>query len=255
MKRLLNTLALLLIAVFSLSAQNSSPQSGINPVINDILNSYKPWKSVEFEGKIKNDRLPVTPTIKMYMVNGSLIQISIRAIFVGEVARIDITPSEILIVNKLKKTYCQESPENLLELYPGLINDLQSLFLARITVLGQGELSLDNYSVMTVSSAGNDEWLVIPDQEEQGKLKYGYLVGSNSRTKALIAEIGDLVSCQIDYSYPGKGMQMNTIIESRNKSETIVFDFNSVKWGGSKMADPKLDNYKRLDPKDFVRSF
>lgn len=255
MKKIVSILALIVAAILPLRAQNVYPQSAVNPVLTDILNSYTPWKSAEFEGKIKYDRLPVSPTIKMYMVNDKLIQISIRAVFVGEVARIDISPSEVLVVNKLKKTYCRESAAQLFELYPSLLSDMQSLFLARIAVPGHGELDHENFAVMNVTDAGNGDWLVIPSEEATGKFKYGYLVGANSRTKAFLAEIGERFSAQIEYSYPGKGMQMDVTLESSKKTDKITFEFNSVKWGGKQMDVPNLSNYRQLDIESFVKSF
>lgn len=254
MKRLLSLLLILLATVSASRAQNDMPGS-LNPVIADIIRSYSPWISAEFEGKVQADALPINPTIKMYMACDSLIQMSVRAPLIGEVARIDLSSSRILVVNRMKNTYCLESTDKLTDLYPGFISDLQSLFLARIVILGQGELGSSNCETVEVTQANDSEWLVLPQDETPGNFKYGYLVGSNSRTKALVAELGNHGSAQIEYTYPGKGMQMVIGFETKGKPQKLTLTFNSVKWGGSPMADPKLDKYKRLDPQSFIKSF
>lgn len=66
-----------LLSVAGLRAQD------FTPILNNIINSYTPWTSAEFSGKVKTDKLPVSPTIKMYMVRDSLIQISARCALVG----------------------------------------------------------------------------------------------------------------------------------------------------------------------------
>ena len=76
-----------------------------NAVINDIIDSYMPWQSAEFSGKLKTDKLPVSPNVKIYMVRDSLLQISVRAPLLGEVGRLNLTHDEVLVVNKMKKIY------------------------------------------------------------------------------------------------------------------------------------------------------
>lgn len=253
MKKIKLVFSLLLISAALTFAQTPAPS--INPLIADIINSYAPWTSAEFNGKIKNDRLPLSPTIKMYMQRDSLIQISLRAPLVGEVARVDVSNSEILIVNKLKRTFCRESADKIKELYPGLIGDLQSLFLARVVVLGSGELGFENFEAVEISDSGEGEWLLVPTVEIDSALKYGYLVGANGRNSALVASIKDTATFQILYSFPDRGERMQCEVEHGNKKFEVVFDFSSVKWGGTKMAAPNLDKYQQLDPSEFMKSF
>lgn len=240
---------------FGVSAQTASTIGDINPALDDIIRSYLPWQSAEFNGKLKMDGLPISPTIKMYMEKDSLIQISVRASILGEVARIDLTRGNILVVNKMKRTYLSESTDNLMQAYPGLISDLQSLFLARVTVLGEGQLDYTNYNVVELQDTDKDLWKVIPATDGLSDLGYWYLVNKSSRTQSLNIELPGTLAAEIDYAYANRGMRMDFNIDTDGKKIELGLDFSSVKWGGSRMAPANLNNYTRQDIKTFVKSF
>lgn len=238
------------------TAQLNQNEPLMNPVISEIVTSYQPWHSVEFNGKLKYDILPVSPTLKIFMVSDSLLQISARVPLLGEVGRVSLSKTEITLVNKLKRNYCQEPAQNLLELYPELLSDLQGLLLARIVILGAGQLSSNNPENISVENDGEGGWMLIPPTSNDGlvSLNYGYLVGPSYRTMAFLANIPEKGSLQILYSYANRGMKMNIGLD-RVKSQTdIELDFNSVKWGGTEMAPLKLNNYNRVGIKDFIKS-
>lgn len=252
MKKKISLLLAFIFCVGHLFAQDYAASEVESPVIRDIINSYAPWTSVEFNGKIKNDLLPISPTVKMYMENGTLIQVSLRAPILGEIGRLEFTPDNILVVNKMKNTYLWESTANLMEMYPGIINDIQSIFLARVTVFGTGQLSDENSNVVEVQQDGNGNWILIPASEGLGGLKYGYLVGPTGRTQALDAIIKGFFDMEILYTYPKNTMKMDVNFNAKNKNVSVEFDFSSVKWGGSKMGDVKLDKYTRMGLKEFI---
>lgn len=234
---------------FKAGAQN------FDPVVNDIIESYLPWHSAEFNGKIKLEKLPVSPTVKMYMVRDSLLQVSVRVPLLGEVARIHLSTEELLMVNKMNKTYCQEDPDELFKVYPSLLADIQSIFLARVVILGQGELSGDNLSVVKVDEDGEGNWLLLP-QTDPGAIpfNYGYVVGANSRTRALVGTVPGKGSLEIKYDYRDRGEQMDITLDRNGKSPVgAKLDFSSVKWGGTEMSEPKLTSLSRSGIKDFLK--
>lgn len=224
------------------------------PVLNDIINSYSPWKSAEFSGKVKADALPVSVTVKMFMVNDSLLQVSARVPLMGEVGRLTLTKDRLLVVNKMKKTYCEESPDHFFELYPSFLADLQGLFLGRIVILGDGELDADNVEVVDVQSDGAGSWLVIPQTDsKEVPFTYGYLVGANSRTKALVGAMSGKGTVEVQYSYRDRGEQMDVTIEGKKK-RNVRIEFSSVKWGGTELSPLRTDNYQRMSLKEFLAS-
>ena len=255
MKRITALIAILIMGLASAMAQNAAQLAGNNPVITDIINSYSPWQSVTYDGKLKMAGLPVTPTLKMYFEKDSLIQVSIRVPLLGEIGRMDMTRDEITVVNRMKKTYCRESTSQLLSIYQNVISDIQSIFLARVTLLGQGELSPDNFMSVAVQDDGNGGWLLLPDTDGILDFNYGYLIGQNSRTQALVASYKETLMLQIEYGYANKGEQMEIEVDHKGKKFNVAFDFSSVKWGGSPMAQLKLDGYQKMDIGQFVKSF
>ena len=227
-----------------------------NAVINDIIDSYMPWQSAEFSGKLKTDKLPVSPNVKIYMVRDSLLQISVRAPLLGEVGRLNLTHDEVLVVNKMKKIYCQEPAENLFDFFPSFLPVIQSLLLARIMILGSGELGMENSMAVEVDDDGEGDWLVVP-QTEPGAIpfNYGYMVGAGSRTKALVATVPGKGSLEIQYTYLNRGMQMQIALDrDKGKKFEAQLDFSSVRWGGSEMVPLKLGNYTKVSVKDFIGS-
>lgn len=206
-----------------------------NEALMTILGNYQAWNSAEFDGKAKIDSAPVSPRVKLYMERGKLIQISVRAPFVGEVFRADVDTDSVLVVNKLAKTYAREPVQRLLEFYPYFIGDVQSLLLGRIIILGAGELDLHNASMVKFESKGKGAgWTVIPPESEGlAALSYCYSVTSGGRTSMLSVQIpSQKIEGTLEYTY-GIGLGIGVRVIGKGKPVNAVLDFNSVKWGGS----------------------
>lgn len=229
-------------------------QTDYNPVIDNIARSYAPWESAEFSGKIKTSRLPVSPTVKIFMVRDSLIQISLRAPLLGEVGRVNMTTDTIVAVNKMNRTYVKEPTANLLDIYPNLIGDIQSLLLARVVVLGHGELKTEHSAIVEVEDDREGGYILIPFVEDNlAKFSYGYLIGSNSRTRALVADLPGSARLELTYGYR-KGLQIGVDFERKGKKTEADIDFSTVRWGGKALSPLNLINYRRVSAKEFISS-
>ena len=249
MKKYLLSTIILICAWLGVSAQN------FTPVIDDIINSYVPWTNVEFQGKLSYSKLPLQPTVKIYMACDSLVQLSVRVPLFGEVGRLNWTKDEILIVNKMKRTYVRENSNKLFEMYPTAMEDLQNIFLARVVILGSGPLNAQNAATVSVESAGDGEWILLPDCESDDiPFMYGYLISSNGRTAALTGALQDKGTLEIAYSYGNNGMSMDCTVETEKKSYDATLSFSSVKWGGSEMSQPNLNGYTKMTFKDFINN-
>ncbi|MDE6006141.1 MAG: DUF4292 domain-containing protein [Muribaculaceae bacterium] len=250
MKKIMALLMLVLFCSVSMQAQNT-----YEPVIDNIVRSYMPWQSVTFSGKVKTEKLPVSPNVKIFMERDSLIQISVRVPLLGEVGRIDINTRQITAVNKLKRIYAQEPTQKLLEIYPGIFGDIQSLLLARVVVLGQGELRPEYAGIIEVEDDREGGWMLLPSTEDALlNYSYGYLIGSGGRMRALIANLPGKFSLELEYSYLNGGMQIAVDADVKGKHTIADIDFNSVKWGGTAFQPLKLVNYRKVGIKEFISS-
>lgn len=226
-----------------------------------ILPNYTDWSNVEFSGKLVYEKLPINPTVKIYMERNTLVQISIRAPFVGEVGRIELTPDSMLAVNKMSKTYCKESLSAVESSLPNAIGYLQNLFLARVSVMGSGELSASNAAGMCFIDDEEGGWLIVPAScEEETALSiptYGYAVSSNGRTTAMVLNLSikDILAT-VEYKYANSSMDIDLSVSLPSKEIAASLDFDSVKWGGSRISSISLTSkYKKLGIKEFVKSF
>lgn len=229
-------------------------------IVNKILNGYTDWKSASFTGKLRTGmlKLPVSPTVKIYMEKGELLQLSVSAPFIGEVGRAEITPSEVLVVNKYKKTYVRESAEAAMSRDRGLLGEVQSLLLGRIVILGKGELSIGLLKDVLFERENNGEWIVVPDSEgeEASGLQYGYVVNANGRTQVLYGMMqGRTETATLTYDYSGGGMELGLDLQLPKKRIEGQLDFSSVKWGGNRMSSINLDRYQKVTFSEFVTNY
>ncbi len=228
-------------------------------IVNKILNGYTEWQSASFTGKLRTSmlKLPVSPTVKIYMEKGELIQLSVSAPFIGEVGRAEITPSEVLVVNKYKKTYVRESAEAAMSRDRGLLDEVQSLLLGRIVILGKGELSMGLLKDVLFEPENNGEWVVVPNREgEESGLQYGYVVNANGRTQVLYGMMqGRTETATLTYDYAGGGMTLGLDLQLPKKRIEGHLDFSSVKWGGNRMSSINLDRYQKVTFSEFVTNY
>lgn len=219
-------------------------------MVTKMMTRYVEWKSVEFSGKISLDILPISVSLKMYMEKNQLIQLSLRAPFLGEIGRIDITPQEILLVNRYNKTYACESMSNIIELVPDALEDVQCLFLGRVVVPGCGQLNENNLSLVTFyGDTADNQWVVYPDMmPRDGTFDYGYLIDPNGRTNSFYAAVSNKKgSALIKYLYSNNSMRMDVNVDWGKKNFDGSLDFSSIRWGGTPMADVNLSgDYRQL---------
>lgn len=245
--------------------------------LDAVLRHYNDWETVEMTGKLRASGLPLNPTVKLYMAKGSEISVSVRAPFVGEAGRIEISGDTLTAVNRMKRVYCKESLSGILSGYPGFISDLQSLLLGRIVVLGSGELSFVNAALMDVSASEaatfgeKTGWRF--EQQGLGEIVSGlslaYVATSAGRLSDLELNMAPPqrdddggnatrdISFGLRYGYPDSGFDIS-IVKGRGAqvSEVVMLDFNSIKWKADRPAPLKLgDRFRQVGIKDFFRSF
>lgn len=251
---------MVIMAGFGRKAEAATEVGERATALQTITKNYVPWTKVEFSGKAKYDALPVKPTVKIYMEKGELVQVSLRAPFVGEAVRIEITPDSLVAVNKMGKTYCRESMAAVEKILPDALNCIQSFLLGRIIILGEGELNNENARGVEIMSDAAGGWMLFPADVKAGSgvsAAYGYAVMPGGRTKAMLVNVmSEKISVGAQYDYSSKGMDMDFVIDTPSKKVEAELDFESVKWGGTPMSPVNLNaKYKRVSIKQLLKSF
>lgn len=238
-----------------LDASDNDVVVGTSKVSGPLSPLYDDWKDVVFSGKLSIKKLPVSPSVRIYMVRDSLIQISARVPLLGEVGRLSLTRDKLLIVNKHRKTYCEEDAGNLLELYPSAISDIQALLLARVVVFGQGELNPSLSESVEVQEMENGNFIILPHTEPGVvPFNYGYVVSPALRTLAALFNVAGKASLELRYGYKDRGLQIDALYDNmKGKRTEVDLDFSSVKWGGSELPPVKTGGYRKLGLKEFIK--
>lgn len=227
--------------------------------LDDILSHYTAWEVCEISGKLRADGLPLSPSLKIYMKRGTDLVISVRAPFVGEVMRLDLDSSCLLLVNKLKKVYCRESVDNLMRVYPGLCGDIQSLLLGRIVVPGYGELSAENEGQVIIALEPEGDMMVVPGLDDLPlNVMLAYLTDNiGVLERVLVQDESRRTVFQMLYDIDSKGnAQLSADISKKGKVTHVEIDLNAPVAGGSKPAPfSPNDKYRKVGIKDFLKSF
>lgn len=238
-----------------------SPTAISNPkvaLVEDALNQYKDWNSAQVNGKIRMESLPVSPSVKIYMKRGKELIISASAILVGEVFRLELNEDSLFIVNKLKKVYCKESGEKLQTVYPTLCEELQSVFLGRMIVPGNGTLSASNIDRVAIDME-KDLRKVSPDLGEFPiDVNAYYLLDNQGRIESLTVE-GEAAQqiFFLGYDWKGNGgVDLDAVVSRKKKSPfKVEIQLDAPKWEAAPLSPYKLGKgFKRVGLQDFFKS-
>ena len=217
-KKILNCFVLVLAIFVSFQVKGQTDNPSPIPaeekslVVDSITSQYYDWEKLSISGKLSSSVLPVSPSIKIYMEKDKMVLISIAAPLVGEVARIEVDREKALIVNKFANTFTTMLMEEIEPMCPGGLQALQNLFLGRINILGEGELSKKNEKDIEIYNSGVSRWLVLPNQDlENAEYVYYYTV---TRASGLL----DRFVVETD------GAQAGCIYGWNAKNTTIEFD-------------------------------
>lgn len=270
MKRIQLYLILLLAALIPCAATAQTKSSGSEtsePVklgrnsakaaASAITSSYKDWKSVTLTGKLHLDDLPISPTVKIYMVRDKSIVISMSAPLLGEVGTAEITTSKFTIVNKMKKRYCREDISDLVAGLPISLSDLQNIFLARIFLPNYGTLSMKNYTHADFYTDENvTGWLVLPTvQPVEYDVSCAYTALPDGRTSSiLVMTLDGEDQANAIYEYDGKRTDIFLNVTYKHKERNFAFTINSIDYKGKPVKPAEITNkYKQVNLRDFFR--
>lgn len=231
-----------------------------NDTIETVLTvpEYPDWERVTLSGKLKMVGLPLSPSLKIFMEKDSSLFISIKAPFMGEVGRIELTPDTLLAVNKMKKTYTREPMEDFLRYFPGDFSDVQQLILGRIVIPGFGVLSPETAEFVDIIENGEELYLIPTETAAIEEFDYGYIIDEFFTPMALLvipAENRD-IALSLTYSYRKNSYDFTLNYQQGGRGFGATLELDYPEWGGESPNPVKIDRkYTRLSLSDFVRSF
>lgn len=260
LKRVLDFI-ILLVLIFPLSfpaaAQDPLDKKQANTVLEKVVKPYSNWGSVELNGKFRCSMLPISATVKIYMKKDKEIMASVRAPFVGEVARVEVMEDSVLIVNKLKRKYCIVATSALHRMSPGILSDAQSLALGRITLLGVGQLSKLYFNSVSVYEDSSCGYIILPsDKLMPEKGQYGYTVNNDGQLNSLLALADNSDVCAVaEYSYCSDGsFEIDFQVTGLRKNIDASLSLSAPKWGASPMEPFEITSrYTRTSFKNTLK--
>lgn len=251
---------LLLIALAIVSAVSASAQT---PLAADsaalraeaIYGAYEPWQSVEMTGKLAAEKLPVKVSVKLFMLRGSRLMISLSAPLVGEAARIEITRDSITAVNRMKRIYVKESLAAVQQLVPVTLSDVQDIFLGRVFKAGVGTLSGD--TVEEFEWLDNEGDTMILAAEEAAGVAYGFIAGPDGLLYAA-SVVSDFAESRfdVDYQWNGEEKTIDFSLLPGSSPRSVRLQLGKPRWNASPFASfSPNDRYRQVGLADFVKSF
>lgn len=224
------------------------------------LPAYQPWESVALQGKLKMDGLPLSPSVKIFMAKDSLIDISIRAPFVGEAGRLQMTRDSVLVVNNMKKVYVKEPLVSYSRDMEGMgIGDVQNLLLRRLFLSGldwNTEVSADMLDIIDDAEGG---FLIVPS-EGNGLpyMKYGFGAAPDFTPLNVMLLPGDRPDTEIDVNYTSKGdgYDVTFIYRDSRMALSATLELKAPEYGGEAPKAQDLGKkYRQVSLPEFLRSF
>lgn len=199
--------------------------------------------------------------MQMRMECGKSIYISMRPALGIEVARMVITDSTVLVVDKIHRRYIKENVSLLTAGIPITVAALQDIFLGRVHVLGSGTLNGSNLSHITISPRDGGS-VALPREQFKG-FDYQYLLDEQNRVTALqVRPTGAARNATYAVNYLDQALtkagpvavSLDISTQIKGNSLTLSLDYENLKWNEKvEISNEDPDNYKRYDGKELLK--
>lgn len=231
-----------------------------------IWPEYQEWSVARIQGKLKMNGLPVSPTLKIYMKRDSLIDISLRAPFVGEAGRLILMPDSVTLINRMNKTYAGGSfRKDISAALPIGLLDVQDLLLGRFFLPGFNVMEADLDELVDIYYGDNGLFNIIPKgaAEIQG-VRYGFTTDGYFKPLMLMIlpdvsqqrgeESEEGVEVDVVYSWLKNGYDMGVTYTDGKRTFEATLELKDPEWDGEGPKEPDLKKFKQLTMGDFVRN-
>lgn len=259
-RRILTGIGILLLTISSwqmAKAQTVIPDPTDTENIDEQKIDSVNWKVVTLQGKFKMQGLPLSPSVKIFMERDSLIDLSLRAPFVGEVGRLMMTPDSILIINKMSKSFWRGAIPRLSkgevldsvarDYWPLGIGEVQDLLLAKFFLPGIDVESEEIGEFIDVYLGEEEgQFNVIPKgaAEIEG-VKYGFVIDEEFRPLMLMVLPHGHEEMEIDavYTYKSSGYDLQFLYIDGHRQIEAVLELKEPEWKGE--APKEIDLGKK----------
>lgn len=264
--KLLILLVSMLLPFMSIHAKKKEASTAADSaalIIEKAIERATPWTTAEISGKLRLPKLPISPSIKIYMKKGSDIILSARAPFLGEVVRVELAGDSLLAVNKMKKLYARLSTEGIREIDPSICEEVQALLLGRVAIPGYGEISHDN-CMLGIREMAGEELLFSPtsDTEEEmadavSALRLIYRMASEGAlSQVVLVKDGVRALCMINVEEDKKGKRDIDVVVNSARPLELTLELDAPQWDVTIPASGKVDfRYREISFKEFMKSF
>ena len=247
------------IGEFKIEEANPEPEETYqDESLTITLPDYSEWNTAKIDGKLKMQGLPLSPSLKIFMQKDSLIDISIRAPFVGEAGRLVFTTDSVVIVNKMNKTFVKENISSFLKYYPGGLSDVQSLLLARFFVPGYDVMDVDLEDLVEILFENNQFNVVPKEAASLPGISYGYIIDElfNPLWLIVLPEERDDIELDIQYIYNLQGYNIIIDFYEGDKKREVTLELKNPEWEAG-MPDKISINkkFRQLTFSEFLRAF
>lgn len=217
------------------------------------------WEVVSIDGKLRMEGLPLSPTVKIFMQKDSLIDISLRAPFIGEAGRLIVTPDSAIVINKMKKVWATVPFSDVPNAPVTFgIEMLQEMILGHFFLPGIDVEAVDLDDYVDVYYGEEGQYNIIPKGEaEIPGIKYGFVVDEEFNPLMLVV-LPEEKEMEIDlmYTYKSKGYDIQANYYDDSRSLEALLELKDPEWKGAAPKGMVPDKkYRKVSLSDFMRSF
>lgn len=169
-----------------------------NEILGDILSHELKYNTITTKGNITLKGMKVPTTFKI--IKDSILQASVRIPIIGaEIARVDITPQKIVIIDRNNKTYAEtyfdEADTSSMTAFN--FYNLQALLTDQLFITGKKSITKQDYSLFDISTE-NDKYVLATN--DANTLFYQFYANANNRiTSVVIKYMPKNITLKWDY--------------------------------------------------------
>lgn len=240
------------------AADNTSAINYLESVLNNAPAFDSFTSKMHLTANLGGKGLTISGTLKMK--KNDAIQLSFAPLLGIEVARIEITPEHILIIDRLNKRYVQVPVSYLKSLGNSELDfyALQSLFYNELFIPGVRTVTSKNLPSLLIRKGADDETVV---QIKESKVLNLSFITTTSNARLTECNISTSNNFSFNWKYaafvPFSGKtfpsQMNITLLNNSKMATLAFELSKMNRGNNESLRTEVPKkYKQMDINDLI---